>query len=467
MKQYLLYLLLPLLLIGCSNDDDSELTAPKPQPTDQITFDLSIGDQTNTRTTTDTDFNTEWVIGDEVGIFAVKSGNALAVANNYIHNVKLSYDGTSWTGDLYWPNTGENYDFYAYYPYNDNGGTPESLDPTNIAFGVETDQSTESDYNQSDLLLASETNVTKSSTAVNLTFSHALSLVQVEISREVNVSPFTDDLEVTLTNALPQVALSWGNTLTGKGTLSDIVMHKVAGLDYTYRALVPAQTLSNSKITFIQSTTDKKIALEYQGLQSTTLTASQVQKYAITLGWGINPDHVYAVGDKYPHVGPCIGIVYEMSNGGKNGKVVSLDKVQNKTWGLYGETTGATNMTNGMENMQTIAGRNNWNDYPAFAWVHNKNSAAETYSNPNAKGIWYLPAKDELTGLYTAYNSYGKTAFNAKLTAAGGSTFSSDFYWSSSEYNDNNAWAVCFDGGSACGNAKFDALARVRCVFAF
>lgn len=124
--------------------------------------------------------------GDEIGVFAVASGTALSAtaSGNYIHNAKLTYNGSSWTQaePLYWPRTAENItalDFYAYYPYN-----ASVADPTAIAFSVKADQggttSGKSNYDLSDLLTAKSTCNAKGS-AVQLTFSHALAMVQVAI----------------------------------------------------------------------------------------------------------------------------------------------------------------------------------------------------------------------------------------------------------------------------------------------
>ena len=65
-----------------------------------------------------------------------------------------------------------------------------------------------------------------------------------------------------------------------------------------------------------------------------------------------------------------------------------------------------------------------------------------------------MPSLNELKELYLAYKN-GKvggtwhTVNTASLT--GGQV---DYYWSSSEYDENSAWAISFNNGWAGGNSR-------------
>lgn len=450
MKRRLLLLLLPaLLLAGCNNDEE---TAPPdfPEGRSGITFEMGFAgeDDLATRAATAPNFKTTWEVGDEIGLFIVRGASGLQPSGNYADNVKMirQIDG-SWQpqSPIYYPNLTDQLHFYAYYPYD---GT--MTNPTNHIFSVKADQSLESDYNKSDLLLAKTENVSKSSNAVQLQFSHALSLVQVEVTREINISPFTDDLTLTLINAKSDAVLGWGSALTGIGTSTNITMHKVEGLDYTYRALVPAQTLNaDTKVNFMQTTTGKKINMTYPGIASSALAAKKVHKHSVSLGYGIDPDHAYAVGDVYPHIGPAVGIVYwlDPASGGKHGKVMSLKHTMLFMWADINNLTfetGATDATNGFNNMKTIAslvnnGTKVWSNFPPFAEIHKRNNLAETYSESFAARVWYLPAIDEWIEFYNIFLAYGQSSFNTLLTSAGGNLIE-QFYWSSTEKSANQAY---------------------------
>ena len=96
------------------------------------------------------------------------------------------YVNKLWTSDgegglstehaVYWANT--NVSVTAYHPYNVDwtSGTQ--------TFTVKTDQSVEENYLDSDLLWAKETEVSKSTNAIPLTFSHKLAKVNVTLQPE-------------------------------------------------------------------------------------------------------------------------------------------------------------------------------------------------------------------------------------------------------------------------------------------
>ncbi|MEX0811785.1 MAG: DUF1566 domain-containing protein [Chitinophagales bacterium] len=76
-------------------------------------------------------------------------------------------------------------------------------------------------------------------------------------------------------------------------------------------------------------------------------------------------------------------------------------------------------------------------------------------------GDWYLPSKEELNLMYQNRVTIGATA-----TANSGSGFASAYYWSSTEYNTNNAWIQIFYNGNQGYYTKHNTI-RVRAVRAF
>ncbi|MEY2765697.1 MAG: hypothetical protein RL552_602, partial [Actinomycetota bacterium] len=92
----------------------------------------------------------------------------------------------------------------------------------------------------------------------------------------------------------------------------------------------------------------------------------------------------------------------------------------------------------------TAAGDDSLSSYAAgLAW---------DYSN-NGKSDWHLPSKDELNQLYLARTAIGGLAFQ--------------YYWSSSELDDSNAWRQSFVSGFQVVGAKNSAANYVRVVRAF
>ena len=74
---------------------------------------------------------------------------------------------------------------------------------------------------------------------------------------------------------------------------------------------------------------------------------------------------------------------------------------------------------------------------------------------------WFLPSKDELNKMYLK-----KTDINTTALANSGSSFSANYYWSSTESVSSSAWGQYFSSGSQGGNAK-SYTGNVRAVRAF
>ncbi len=159
----------------------------------------------------------------------------------------------------------------------------------------------------------------------------------------------------------------------------------------------------------------------------------------------------YKVGDYYDD-GTKQGVVFEVTDGGKHGKIVSLTEAR-KRWAIYDvreKTTGATSRTDGMANMRKIQSIGGWkNKYPAFAWCASLGEG------------WYLPARGELKTIYKA-----KTAINKTLSSKGETIISDNWHLSSFEFNYFCVWNVDMTDGSL-GSTYKDFDDYVRAVSAF
>ena len=120
----------------------------------------------------------------------------------------------------------------------------------------------------------------------------------------------------------------------------------------------------------------------------------------------------------------------------------STDISTGAQWGCQGTTTGATSTTDGPTNTTTIV--NTCSTAGIAARLCNDHVSGG-YSD------WYLPARDELH--HKLYPN--RVAIGGFNTDSG--------YWSSTEYDSGNAWAVNFYPGNECVNSKFSSN-LVRCV---
>ena len=170
----------------------------------------------------------------------------------------------------------------------------------------------------------------------------------------------------------------------------------------------------------------------------------------------------YQVGDYYDD-GVKQGVVFDVSDGGRHGKIVSLDQIQLQwcTEEQYGKgiVVGTSSESDGKANTDKVMARADSSQYPAFQWCR-------------AKGAeWYLPAIDELKRLLL--NDEVRNAVNKTLDQHGavklGKKGETGWYWSSSEYVGNNqfcAWLVYMSLGRA-GNFTKYINGYVRAVSAF
>lgn len=461
-----------LLLASCGQDDDMGLGPTQPDDPQKIRFEMvhatatavqadSGTPQTRVATSTDGEYNSEWSYDDEVGVFIVKGNGGLQASGNWVDNMKMTYEiYTGWkytlpAGKELYP-VDEELHFYAYFPYQDG------VNPLDMTFAVKADQNRNngSDYSFSEnyLMTATTTGVKNSSAPVQLTFAHRMAMVELTVSSGENPGSIMNSGATLILKGCKldtSLDLSTGNIST-TGTATDIVMQRIEksntanyNTDFTYRALVPAQEITGGAELFHVKSGD--CVLKHKPATDFALTAGQVKPYSLTIKADEpDPDHAYAIGDIYPHTGLPMGVVFDISNGGKSGKIVSLYDGYGG-WGPTGVTTGASNDNDGLANMATIKGLDNdFSDYPAFSWIDALNPAGTAYS-AGTKVIWYLPAKDELLTLH------GQLAtVNTSLTANGWSTLRTNGnYWSSTEYADHHAWHVVFQSGAANQNPKF------------
>ncbi|MBE6203571.1 MAG: DUF1566 domain-containing protein [Rikenellaceae bacterium] len=170
----------------------------------------------------------------------------------------------------------------------------------------------------------------------------------------------------------------------------------------------------------------------------------------------------YQVGDLYNENGKQ-GVVFEVLDNGRHGKIVSLDKTCAKwdsrvKWSnseqvfINGTMTGANDKSDGKANTDKVMKRGDSDQYPAFVWCRNKGED------------WYLPAIDELEAILN-----NESAINSTLAKYGAKLSDDEVYWSSTEYEDKPefcAWGVYMGSGYTNIYNKFS-INYVRAVSAF
>ena len=439
-----------------------------------------------------TGVSTQWKSGDKVGITMTRDLTNLIVNNS--RNIEYNADpsgelNANGTAIVFSESESYKHSFYAYYPYQ------ESLSD----FIYQIDLRTQTDQSKLVLLYGKTEGVDNSATSVDIAFGQKLTKLMFNISPGVG---FTEadlagiKVELKDMNALADFNLSVGQITRQREILNISTLVSEQGKKAEAIVIPNKDTKLKLRLTLTNS-----VSYEWE---SPVLTLAEATKYAYNIAIGTNMVEVsqgtitnwtgidetpiegegkpstaakYNVGDLYPDATNPVGIVFEVSNGGKNGKIASLFlELQNRWGGIQDESTNGIPSVRDADNgkvatMDIINGRRNWgnftSDYAIFEWLYN------TVNGGDINGKWYLPAKNELKSLYAAmsgltyadiettwtdnaampgYDSQScvnaRDAFNLKITDAGGTWLHPyAWYWTTTEIDNNTAWSVQFETG--------------------
>lgn len=133
--------------------------------------------------------------------------------------------------------------------------------------------------------------------------------------------------------------------------------------------------------------------------QEAAAAAAEKARIEKSIADGLGRDGVYEVGYYYNRDGKQ-GVVFEVKNGGRNGKIISLDETEDS-----------------------------WND--AWSWCRGKGNG------------WYLPSKDELLVVDS-----NKSLVNKTLADKGAKLGSDSSYWTSTASHEFLAWGVDMGSGN-------------------
>lgn len=446
MIRKLVYALAPvatalLLLASCHNEEMPEVKLPaKTDSPQKIRFEMTYATPdvssdkgtpvTRISTSTDGSYTNSWENGDEVGVYIVKGNAGLQDTNNWVDNMKMTYSNGDWiytlpSGKEYYP-ADEALSFYAYYPYTDR------FKPTSQVGGVQTDQNGLTNIEDSYIFTARTTGIQNSSEPVRLEFSSTLAMIELTLKNEGDGGRLTDRIVVTMEGCKTDLVLNLESGQTeAAGDISPITLRRVEqptdadyATSYTYHALIVPQTLKAGEVKFSFTYGFKgEDPMIHNLADNVTLKQGWVKPFDITLTPVIDPTHKYEVGDVYPHKGFPIGVVYEVDGTGQHGKIVYRE-CTHTSWGKNGWIL--ENEESGRANMRAVYNANSqsFDGYPAFQWANSLNPADTEYTD-NAKGIWYLPALNELRALCSQWDNLADSFEKLSLPNREGNDFGS------------------------------------------
>lgn len=434
-----------------------------------------------------------WSDGDRIGLYMFRHGTLRVVgsARNAEYEAAASGALTPAGEAARFASDCKEYDFFAYYPYR--AELAENTLPIDLR-----DQS---DPAATCLMYSDNASAVKEQTeAVQLEFRHKLTKLSFGLVPGAGITKA--ELAGIAATVEGLDAEADFNVLTGRiqHRRNPAAVAATTAADGTSAALVslPGERL-NFKLHF---TLRDGRTFDWETDRTFTLQEGKIHTFAVTIGnsgvevtpgdiadWGdaddgpttgkgepIAPAAVYAVGDLYPDAEHAEGVVYEVTEDGKHGKVVSLDEYKHR-WGSYPkveatdgvpEAVNADDGSKATRNLIAIrhTAGNFATDYAIFHWLHTAKNGSD------AEGAWYLPARNELRALLAAASGLiyadiadawtddaampqlaatqsARDAFNAILTGAGGTKLNLwGTYWSATEIDGEHAWCVKFDTGT-------------------
>jgi hypothetical protein len=236
------------------------------------------------------------------------------------------------------------------------------------------------------------------------------------ISTIQNSEPTLTTVEV---NSITKTTAKSGGNITSDGGL--VILEK--GLCWSKNT----NPTINDNVTVLGADKENYIA-DIKGLtENTTYYVKAYAKNNIGIGYGneisfkTNPPDPLVIGQNYQG-----GLIFYIDGTGLHGMISANSDIGSTFWGCEG--TSIANLSNTLGNglSNTIHIVNNCSDL---------NSAARFCydANLNSKTDWYLPSKDELKLIWQ------------NLFLQGYGNFSNESYWSSSQFNSNQAWTQYFD----------------------
>lgn len=222
-----------LLLASCSQEDELQDTTHAQSIQIKVSDNGLTSGNPESRATT-TGLVTTFTSGDEIGLYAVKDGAVVSTCNN----LKLTYDGSSWSGLASDSKFDEGTTFYAYYPYSTDTEFSATDGFKTLAAGW--NPATAENYDKGDLMTAENVGMTVTdggfTTTIDLKLNHAMSMVELTANSGTSVTyKFTNDGMADYT-----VTTGGGTPII---TLGDTELNNIDKVDGKYRVLVnPATT---------------------------------------------------------------------------------------------------------------------------------------------------------------------------------------------------------------------------------
>lgn len=295
MKKIFIYSLFALLIVGCKkkehNFEGGDVVFSADIHTTKASFDKNT-----------------FASGDKVWVW-ITDDKALANQYNYVDKATFEYTGSVFAvpaGDakITYPKSDSKLKFWAIYPYV---ASEVSLSGTQqFAWSVNVDQTTEANYNASDLVTAQNTAGATSGSAVELKFYHRMAKMIPTITSipnsykglaltgvTVNVYGQTD-----ATVSLNGTSDTTPGTVSATGEVKEIKAHEVVAQS-EYEALVAPHTYAVGEPVFVVNANygGTVVPMQFTANAAVALASGQANKISITVTDAMQINATFTVTD--------------------------------------------------------------------------------------------------------------------------------------------------------------------------
>lgn len=263
---------LATLLAACSNDSDVFNT---PDYADTpIGLNVNVGPMA-----TRAGYDNDNLTGSSFGLYLTTIGYNTDERYNCT-NREVKYDN-GWTiqgRQLLWKNNVSTVTYYAYLPYQK--GLPSG---DMYQFTVQTDQSTEDNVKASDLLWTGGEQAAKAGKALDINFKHALSKLNVTLTKGTELEDGLTFKSVTLSNCATEIVVNLFDGMFGNTTNSGQTITLYAATpNKQYECILVPQTFAQSLKVEITDNNEKV----YTFTSNKDLTFASGEQYTLNLTVG-------------------------------------------------------------------------------------------------------------------------------------------------------------------------------------
>ena len=270
MKKYFILAAAAITLVACNQ---KEMENGSVQELKSINLTASINSSVDATRASSTDAlqNTAFVADKTIFVEVYETGEA----TTYTTGEYTTAAEGALTGNLYYPSNNNHVDICAYYP--------NTISSASTEFTVSNDQSSEENYQASDLMFATKLTDKASGSTHDLTFNHALTKIVVNIEYAANMittglttTPTITDVKLNSTVRTASLTIS-----AGKKAEVDVSDIDIMGTGFDNTGIIVPQTVA-ADIPFVTLTYNSATYI-YKLPSAMNFLAGKVYTYTLTL----------------------------------------------------------------------------------------------------------------------------------------------------------------------------------------